>query len=312
MTTDNNLSLSLGGDNPSMPEGFFEETKTFEDAVTSPAQEGDVNQPVGDNQETLPPTDSEDNDKIVLSRKELAKEINRLRAEDKDFAHVYSRDIGNKAAQRYKPEIDALRKQNETLQLALRRLEYSQLPEPELRNRFATDPEFAQDYARVIHTPTPPARDIQPDFDSAVQVAAQRIQSVLAFAERVLPEDKLNEIKTDIGSGKFDVDELGERYSVYNMQEGLDRLENYVANLVRQPIVAAQQTPTPPTSNPSPPIRQDTASPDMSPSGGRGNTFQKFTMQQVREMSIEEKLRRWPGDMDIENAVARGEIILGQ
>lgn len=304
MTTDNNSSLSLG-DNPTLPNGVFESPLNLEDVVVTTPQEDGTNQPVVNNDDAA-------NDVITISRKQLAADIDRLRLEDKDFAQVYSRDIGNKAAQRYKPEIEALRRQNDALALAIRRAEYGKLTQEEVNSKFTTDAKFAEDYARVTHAPEPKIENIQPDANAISSAIVDRVNNIVNFAGRVLPSDKVEEIKADIAAGKFDKDDSGEPYDLYTWREGLDRLEQHVASMVRQP--STNTTPNNPVSQPvvvSPQLpRVNTNSPDLSPSGSRGATNVKFTMQQVRAMSWDEQLKRWPNEGDLEHAVESGEITL--
>src|SRR3972149_1901431 len=90
---------------------------------------------------------------LQLDPRNLQNDVQRLIRENKDFAQVYSRDIGNKAKARYQPEIDRLRQENEALALAVRQSQYSALTPEQVNDRFKSDPAFAQDYARTVHAP---------------------------------------------------------------------------------------------------------------------------------------------------------------
>ena len=293
MTTDNsNLELDTP---PNMPEGYFDESKLFED------DGGVVNQdePIVNDVATT----NDDNDFIRISRKELAKEIERLRIEDSDFAQVYNRDIGNKAAQRYKPQIDSLSKQNDALALAIRQQEYRALTQEEVNAKFTTDPSFAKDYADVIHAPAPNL-NTAPDVNAISAEAQSFVTSTLSMAEQLLPQDKYEAIKAELAAGKYDADESGEPYHITQWREGAERLR---ADIVRASRTEVITTPTPQVVTPS---RTDSATPDLSNGGGRGTQVQRFTIQQVREMDIEEKLRRWPNEGDFERAVDAGQVQL--
>ena len=300
MTIDNKSSSVLGNDNPSMPEGYFDESKLFEDSTLNPdGTPKDESTPKTSEVvvESIAPT--EDNDFIKISRKEMAKEIERLRLEDKDFGQVYSRDIGVKAAQRYKPEIDKLTRQNEALTIAVKRSEYSRLTQEEVNDKFASDPQFAADYAKVVHTPKPV---VEVNSDAAILAeAASHVNSVMNMAQRLLSPEEYQSLHNDVANGKFDVDDIGEIIPLNSWREGADKLQAHIVGLTRKvntPIVT------------QPVVRQDTANPDMSNGGSRGTNRQTFTMTQVRNMGIEEKIIRFPGENGIENAVASGEIVL--
>lgn len=277
-----NLALS---DNPSMPEKFSEET-------TSETQTDEVTQP---NQVPEPQVDT--NDIITLSRKDLQNEIDRLRREDSDFAQVYNRDIGNKAKSRYQPEIDALRRNLEAQQLLVRRNEYAALTQEQVNERFKSDPQFAADYAKVTHAQEPQVADFNP------QEIATAVNSVLGFARRVLTPEQLTKLQADIDAEKYDKDESGNPYSQYSWREGLDRLQEDIVSFTRQGTTQPVET------KPIETIHQDTARPDMSNgSSVNSNNQGKFTIQQVRNMSWEEQIRRWPDGY--EKAIENGEIIV--
>ena len=311
MTTDSKSSSVLGSDNPSMPEGYFDESKLFEDSTLNPDGTPKDNSTSKIDEVIVDPivTPNEDADFIKISRKDIVKEIERLRLEDKDFGQVYSRDIGVKAAQRYKPEIERLTRQNEALTIAVKRGEYSGLTQEEVNSKFASDPEFAKDYARVIHAPAPV---VETNNDGAILAeAANRVNSMMDFAKGLLTPEEYQVLHNDVATGKFDVDDAGEIIPLNSWREGADKLQAHIVGLTRKsttPIVT--QTEVKPVVATQSIVRQDTANPDMSNGGSRGNTRQTFTMTQVRNMGIEEKIKRFPGENGIEEAVASGEIVL--
>lgn len=296
MTTDNDRSLVLGEDSPGMPLGFFEEKKTLDGTEGEPDTTNQV-----DAENTNPViTPSET---ITINRKDLQAEIDRLRAEDSDFAQVYNRDIGNKAKQRYQPEIDRQKAINDALALSVRKEQYSQLTETEVNERFTKDPAFAKDYAEVTHATIP---DIsQPSPEVIVQQLVNELNRSTNFAEKVLPKEVYDQLLIDRAAGKFDVDETGQPYSLTNWREAADNYESYIVQLAKTPVTAKVE----PVVVKAPPA-SDTANPDLSSTGVRAGTKRIYTMQQVREMNIEEKLRIWPNEGDIDRAVESGEISL--
>ena len=302
MNSNDNPSLTIGDENPTMPEGYFDESKLFEDSNDPTGDKGsDPNKEEG-NLETPP---SPDDGFIKISRKDLANEIERLRLEDKEFAQVFSREVGNKAAQRYKPQIDLLSKNNDALNLILRQREIAAMPQEEITNKFATDPIFAKEYGEVIHAK--PQVIAPPNEEQLARQLGSELSTVMGFAKRVLTDDQFAQLQKDASEGKFDVDDSGEIIPLSNWPEAVERLQSHVAGLVKQPVV------TPPVVNntPTPPVqRQDTANPDMSNGGGRQTTRQIYTMAQVRAMNVFEQMEKFPGINGIEDAIDAGIITL--
>ena len=287
-----NLALSS---NPSMPDEMTDDSQVL-------SQETGTEESTIVSQETV----IDDADIIKLSRKDLQNEIERLRREDNDFAQVYNRDIGNKAKQRYQPEIDALRRTNEALQLVTRRNEYAGLTQEQVNERFSRDPKFAEDYARTIHAPEPTVTEST--FNP--QEIASAVGSVIGFAERILSPEQLEKLKSDIASDKYDKDESGNPYTVYSWREGLDRLQEDIAFLAKSNNTPVSTNGSTPITQPSAQqVRTDTALPDMTNTTGTTRRA-SLTMQQVREMSWEEQIRRWPNPGDMEKAIENGEVIV--
>ena len=306
MTNEQIPSLTIS-DHPSMPEGFFDESKLFEDSKETDGEGTEDKKVEGTNESTEgnKSTDdsNEDKDFIRISRKDLAAELERLRVEDKDFAQVYNRDVGNKAAQKYKPEIDLLKKNNEALTTLVRQRELAAMPQDEVTSKFATDPKFAEEYASIIHAK--PEIIAQPNEEQLARQLGNELNNVFGYAKRLLTEEQYVQLQKDAADGKFDVDETGEVIQLSNWQDAVERLQNHVVGLVKQPVVTTQ-----PEVKQTPVQRQDTASPDVSASGGRGTQRQTYTMTQVRNMSLEKKFELFPGENGIEDAIANGTIIL--
>lgn len=298
--------LVLGGDNPSMSGEYVNDAQYIENPP-APEITPTPNQPV---------TPEEPNDYIRLSRKDLQREIDRLRVDDPDFAQVYNRDIGNKAASRYKPQLTLLQQQNEALALALRKENYSKLTEDEVNTRFRNDPAFAEDYAKVSHAPTP---NVQPTVNQQ-QIMAEigmNLSNLDSLAQSMLTAEQYREITNNVTSGKYDVADDGSALDAFNWRDGVERMRNDITRLARGNTSSQPSTNNAPTAQPqqqqrpnNPASRVDNSTPDLSPSGGRGQGRQSFTMQQVREMSWEEQMRRWPNDGDIDRAIESGEITL--
>ena len=258
MTTERDLALS----SPPIPE----EVPATLDGIP-------VTEPVVEEQVSQAPVD---NDLITISRKDLDREIARLQREDKDFANVFNRTIGNKAAQRYKPTIDQLTAQNEALTLALRRQEYSALTPEQVNERFKNDPVFAQDYARVVHAPVTPS---PAPVDTSANGLLQLNTIMRLGVNAGLTDVDVKEIQANIGNGTYDTSEF--------LADSLENLQNDVVRRIR-----SQSTPTPTPRTPAPvPTRTDTASPDMSNPAGRSTQREQYTNDYVKNLPWEEQFK---------------------
>ena len=235
----------------------------------------------------------DDSQFIKLNRTQLAQEINRLLREDKDFAQVYTRDIGNKAKTRYQPQIDALTRQNEALVTAMRRAEFQQMTPEQINTRFQSDPEFAREYTEVLHSKPTPTSEVNP-----AESRRQMIMNILSAAERNgLPENQLNEIKQNISQGQYDNDVAGNPQS---FEEGVASLQDDILNRL-----SVQRTPPKPVEKP----HVDTASPSMQ--NGGGNTRPKvWTQEEIKNMSWEDYLKIFPNEGDYSKAVREGRVII--
>lgn len=229
--------------------------------------------------EAVTPTEQEQEviDYLQLDPRNLQAEVQRLIRENKDFAQVYSRDLGNKAKARYQPEIDRLRQENEALALAIRQREYSALPPEEVNNRFRNDPAFARDYAQTIHAPI-----TAPTTDTTNLIRAQVNNMLNIGVESGLSDAQVAEIQQNIVSGAYDKDILGSQVSI------TESLANLQQDIIRRLTPVA--TPTP-TSKAPVATRSDTAQPDLTPTGGRGSTREQYTIEAIREMPVEEQFK---------------------
>ena len=214
---------------------------------------------------------------LQLDPRNLQAEVQRLIRENKDFAQVYSRDLGNKAKARYQPEIDRLRQENEALALAIRQREYSALPPEEVNNRFRNDPAFARDYAQTIHAPT-----TVPTTDTTNLIRTQVNNMLNIGIESGLTDAQVAEIQQNIVSGTYDKDILGGQVSI------TESLANLQQDIIRKLTPAAIPTPTPKAPVAT---RSDTAQPDLTPTGGRGSNREQYTIEAIREMPIEEQFK---------------------
>jgi hypothetical protein len=129
--------------------------------------------------ESQPPAASPEPDWVKLDPTKLQESINELRATNPDFLRLFNTEVGNVAARKYKPEIDARERQLDDLRKQLRKSEIQAMPEREIEQSIASDPAFAKEWAELIHykpsayeeDPTP---QILEAYDDAVETALSR------------------------------------------------------------------------------------------------------------------------------------------
>ena len=151
-------------------------TPSSNDQVTQPAPE----EPTSPAPETEVLATPEGDDFIRISRKELAKEIDRLQSEDDEFARIWSSKMGDAAKKRYQPQIDQREERIVALQKELRRRDILGMSPEEIEKQFESDKNFAIEYAELVHSE--PYKPAEETVDESPIIA----QSWTAFREKSL------------------------------------------------------------------------------------------------------------------------------
>ena len=298
-----NDNLVLGEDNP-----IFLESESPSDAVATSQEESQPDQPV---------IEDESQYLITLDRRQFEAQLMDLIAKDAEIRNIYNRSVGNKAASQYQPTIKKLESDLDTYRALLRREKYSKLSEEEINQRFREDPAFAQDYSRIVHF-----QGEEPNEAANRRAIAQHVFNSVGTilnmgARQGLTQEDLIELDQNIRNGKYDVDEFGEPIPTTRWQEMLDNVQDAVTEKLlakrNQSVDTVTNQPTdkvittPPTTSPQ---HVDTARPDISMTGNRGVRTSSITMREFRQLPIEEQIKMFPNDGDIEKAVADGRIIV--
>jgi hypothetical protein len=298
-------NLSLGDSNPLLEQ-------TDEESFVIPAETDSTENPPSTNVEA--PVETTTDNALTIARDKFADEFERLMREDSDFAHQVSMRVGNKARERYHPQITERDQRIAYLEAQLKNNEYKSLPETELSQRLQNDPEFRQEYDRVQTNSRPPE-----------QVQLNPLQEFLnvtmtdAFENGFTQED-LATFKANIEAEKYYKDELGNplteaewRIAARAMKRDIDSMTN-ARRVTTQPAPIVETTGTntaTTTSEPvTPPQHRDTASPDMSNGGNRGSQRSAYTLDEVRNMDHETRIKLWPTDTAYEQAIENGTIKL--
>lgn len=165
---------------------------------------------------TEQPASSEEPEYIYLRADQLHAEIARLERENQDFARLFNTRIGDKAARQYKPQIQEREQQIEELQRELRCLDILSMDEDEIEEKFASDPEFAREYAELVHYQ--PSRN-QPDETEQITSA---VNEAFDWARSMgLDERTIGMIQNKAANAEYDREGEPWTYSLQRMQQDL-------------------------------------------------------------------------------------------
>lgn len=141
---------------------------------------------------------------LKLDPSKLPDEIRRLQKEDPKFLEVFNTEVGNTAAKqlkrKYEPEIQTLREQLNEERMQRRRLEILAMDEKSIEDKFAKDPDFAKEYAEVVHY-TP-----KTGLDEETLVRNAYLAELQFAEDNGLSKDFLEKIETKAVSGGYTAD----------------------------------------------------------------------------------------------------------
>lgn len=171
---------------------------------------------------------------IHLRADQLHAEIARLERENEDFARLFNTRIGDKAAKKYQPQLEERDRKIEDLNRELRRRDILSMDEEEIETKFASDPEFAREYAELVHY-QPPTQD-QTDETTIITAVNEAFDWARSQG---LDDDAIARIQQKAANEEYDREGESWVYSLQRMQQDLAQ------ELFRK------QTPTPPRTNPN-------------------------------------------------------------
>lgn len=249
------------------------------------------------------PPEDESQYLIQIDRRQLDEQLRTLLQNDPEVRNIFNREVGNKAAARYKPEIAKYQQDLNTYRMLLRREQFAKLPQEEVNKRFESDPNFARAYAEVQHfsAEEPASPDVLSPVDQAA--AAEAVRTVVSGGlERGLTQEDLQDIARGLQTNRYDVDETGAPIPASQWREAIGNLQRDVENRLRSKTAS-------PVEAPPQQVKTDTAVPDMAPSGNRGTRVNSISMQQFKALPWEEQFE-FLGNGSVERAVEQGRIVL--
>ena len=146
--------------------------------MSSSPSSPEATQPVDAEQVETPGAPSEP-EWIKLDPTKLQDSIKALQAENQDFLRLFNTEVGQAAARKYKPEIEARDRKIEDLGKQLRKFEIQSMDEKDIEAKIASDADFAKEWAELIHYKPPVVGDdptplILEAYEEAVTTALQR------------------------------------------------------------------------------------------------------------------------------------------
>lgn len=191
---------------------------------------------------------------ITIDKTNLSKELLRLEKEDPEFANQFNINVGNKAARKYKPIIDNLTAERDAAVNELRRREMIALPDAEKAEKFANDPAWATEYARLVHT-KPETLVAQRRAEAEKESINNALTDTFSEARSMgLDEEHVAAVINEVRSGKFDRDAdgniLNPYISIARIQKALtDRLLESVRSTNTPVLTTPKQEPVAPPPN---------------------------------------------------------------
>ncbi len=257
--------------------------------------------------------ESEDNS-IRLDKTNFSGEISRLMREQPEFKQAFDSHVGQKAKTRFDPLLAAKDVEISRLQDQVRTAEISGMKPEDVQSKFDSDPEFAREYARLVH----------PDgsANQAVELANMRaaFSALMDTAmEQGLPPEQVKEIEENATKGEYEVDSSGTKLPRWSQQMPLVQADIYsrLAKLRQAPADdKADKTEANKSSDggsndkvaATKPEAKTDARPDMSGGSSRGASQAVYTKAQVDAMNPAELLEAFPGEGDFEKAARAGKI----
>lgn len=156
--------------------------------------------------------DSQDTNIITLDRRNLHKELTRLQREDPEFANAFNTQVGNKAKRQYQPLLDEARAREDLLRQEIRRQQLISLPEREIQERFASDPEFAREYAALVHRDTARAEAESQQRMDAIRMSSAFEEVVAEALDLGMSKARVEEYVNAVRSGGYDKDSSGQPF----------------------------------------------------------------------------------------------------
>lgn len=251
-----------------------------------------------------PEEPSDEEHYIKIDKRQYGQEIQRLQREDPHFKEVFGAIVGQRAAWKYKPEIDQKARELEELRASIRREQFKQVPQEQLGQELARNPQLAAEYHQINQTQDPVVQQ-------AIQMD-QYVRGVLSDAmEAGLPDDEAQKLYDKAITTNFT-----------NPQEYLSQFRKEVigttAKLLGETRQVVQQQIPDTQSAGTTIVGVSTNTPNQAVltgapvgSGTRNGVTRRYTKEQIDSLLAGDPakfMKEFPDDGDFERAIASGAI----
>lgn len=249
-------------------------------------------------------TSEEDDNYIRIDKRNYAGELSRLEQEDPHFKEVFRARVGQRAKRLYQPQLDDWEKRYNDLETNIRRQAIQNIPQEQLGQELARNPQLAAEYANITR---------QPSQEEVLGYQLnQEIHRILYEAvENGLPDDKAEELYKDVTDGKYDENNAGFadfllkfRKDVFGATLASRTTTQPQTQQVQTQEQPQQQTPSNPNLTTGVPVVGTTS---------RGKTNGRYiaTKAQIDEWTSGNPakfIEMFPGPTDFDDAVKAGRI----
>ena len=280
-------NLELNG-----PPDMVDEDKTEEELAALAADNPVVESPT--------PAEAEGQGTVTLEidPNDVSGSLNRLMGENPEVLNVVNAMIGQKAATKWRPQVSALELEVSELRANNSKRIIEQAPVDDVNERLRTDPQFRQQYDEVMESD-----DVLAQQRQQIAVSNQINNSIELATSRGLSYERANALLGKVADGSFDVDDEGNAVSIdVAMESFQSALYGELMQNASAPSAPVVETPA------STEELLDTASPDVSPSGGSATGGVRYTKQDIENMDPDEFIVNFPEDGDYEKAYREGRI----
>jgi len=257
---------------------------------------------------------------LKFDKRQAYSGLRELAEREKSVKDAIETMVGRKAKAKFEPELEAARAELEATKVELRREKYAKLSSEEVSQRFAASPEFADDYAKLVHAAPV---DIE-QMKQAQQVATMLYQEIDRAEQVGVTPQRLGQIEDWIKSGAFDKAADGRKLTPIESYRWVRELVDGDISVHREWLAQQNQSARAPATAVAAPIeavaappveekrapainpRLAEASPDLSAGSHNTSGMQRMSKQEYWNMTPPERAGRWATNADFQREVNAG------
>lgn len=255
---------------------------------------------------------------LKIDKRQPYQSLRQLAEQEKAVKDAIETMVGRKSKAKYAPELEALKAERDALLAEKKRLEFQKLTDAEVSQRFGADPQFAKEYTEAVHAKPVDVEAIR----QANEIRAMFHQDIERAESAGVAPERVAQIENWLASGAFDKHQgqvltpiQSYRWFRDVIDQDIRMFQGSIQPAARTPetAVAAQApvavAPAPAVEEkraPTPNLRLQEASPDLSASSHASGGIQRMSREEWRRMTPPERHMRWPVPGDFEREVNAG------